>query len=396
MTDTEVFENTENMPLESYSFTFSEAEYEEVNKGYFQKFLVRVIVLGVAFAFIIAGIVISDMADIVGGFIAGFSLLYFVISLSGLLKVQKSWKRTKEKICSSVYDYQIFDRYLFLTITRNGERVHYIKFEYDDLTQKFDVGRFYLFAFNNQLYMVKKQEIAENSIFHTLKPKAPEKPSKSLKSLSVVLMVFSIVSGVAGMFVAMALNTSSALSWWHPVVFSIIPLASFFFGLYLKKNHNAGKANFISGLMITAFVFLIFSSFGAFESEDIAKKNQIETIESYMGVELPEPYEYDNFKYKSDGKTSEDTAMQFYSKDIDYLENIILSDEKWSDSLSSETNELVARVGVADDWDYVCVYNITTDEYNKVPRDDGIYQMAAMYWDTDYNGLYVIEYNYFQ
>ena len=129
----------------------------------------------------------------------------------------------------------------------------------------------------------------------------------------------------------------------------------------------------------------------------MAKTRQIEAVESYLGVELPNPYEYDNFKYTSGGVTTEDTAMQFYSKDVEYLENIILSDEKWADSLNSETNELVARVGVADDWDYVCVYNITEDEYNKVPEDNGIiYRMAAMYWETDCNGLYVIEYNYFK
>lgn len=261
MTDTEVFENKENMPLESYSFTYSEAEYEEVKKGYFQKFLVRVIVLGIALALIIAGIVISDMADIVGGFIAGYSLLYFVISLSGLLKVRKSWKLTKAKICSAIYEYKLFDRHLLLTVTRNGECVHYIKFEYDDLTQKFDVGRFYLFAFSNQLYMVKKQEIAENSIFHTLNPKAPEKPNKGAKAVSVIFIVLTIVTLVCAMFSAVAVNINSigvVRYWWYPYVFSFVPILSFILGIFMKRKYNSGRGNIFTGILAVVLILCIY------------------------------------------------------------------------------------------------------------------------------------------
>lgn len=401
MENTEIFEKKENTPLETYTFTYSEAEYDEINKSSFSSLVVRAVVFGILAVAVTVGVIIGGEPEFFGGFLSGWTVLYFILSLVGLLKGRKNWKTSKAKICSGVYKYEVFEDHMFLTVTRNGECEVYSKLEYENLNWKKDTGRFYLLAFaNNQLYIVKKQEIAENSIFHSLKAKAPEKPSQSLKSLSVVLLVFSVVSGVVGMFFAMSANMfgkSSALSWWHPVAFSVIPVASVIFGFYLKNNHRAGKGNVISGLLITAFVFIIFSGFGAFESEDMAKTRQIEAVESYLGVELPDPYEYDNFKYTSGGVTTEDTAMQFYSKDIEYLENIILSDEKWADSLNSETNELVAKVGVADDWDYVCVYNITEDEYNKVPEDNGIiYRMAAMYWETDCNGLYVIEYNYFK
>ncbi len=394
MADTEVFGKNNNTPMESYSFTYSEEEFNEANKSSLRGFTVRTVVLGVAFAAVTAGAVLSDLTTFFGGMLVGWTLLYFVLSLVGFFNARKGWKSTKDRICSSLFEYQLFDTYMLLTVTRDGERVHFTKLEYEKLISKIDTGRFYILNFANQLYIIKKQEIAENSIFHTLKPKAPEKPSATLRGLSKALMVLSVVSGVSGVLaIGTRMFSVGVVEWWYLPAFGLIPFVSLIFGFYMKK-FGGGKGAFIAGVLAFAFVLGMFCGTVSKSDEDIEKNQQIRKIESYMGAFLPEPFAYENFTDSVNGIEYEDTAMQFYSKDVDYLESVIESSADWSRDFNDETSELVAKVGTADDWDYVCVYNITTDEYNKVPSQKGSYSMAAMYYVMDYNGLYVIEYEY--
>lgn len=254
MSDTEMFEKMSETSLESYSFTYSEEEYNEARRGSLRGFLVRTIILGFAFAAITAGVVMSDLKNFFGGMLVGWSLLYFVLSLAGFLKARRGWKSTKDRICSSVFEYELFDTYMHLTVTRGGERIHFVKLEYENLISKIDTGRLYILNFANQLYIVKKQEIAENSIFHSLKPKAPEKPSATLRGLSKALMVLSIVSGVAGVFFALSKSMSyGALGWWYLPAFASLPFVSMIFGFYMKK-FGGGKGAFITGLLALAFL----------------------------------------------------------------------------------------------------------------------------------------------
>lgn len=394
MTDSEVFENKENMPLESYSFTYSEEEYNKANQGVFKGLLMRTVVFGFVFLAITAGLIMSDLKTFFGGILVGWTLLYFVLALAGLFKSRKGWESTKERVCSSLFKYELFDTYMLLTVTRDGECVHFTKLEYDKIISKIDTGRFYLLNFANQLYLIKKQEIAENSIFHTLKPKAPEKPSATLRGLSKALMVLTIVSGVCGFICAGAQMLSlGKMEWWYLFAFGSVPLASLIFGIYMKK-YGGGRGNVFAGLFVFAIVFAMFYAWGNEAPARADKYAQIEAVESYIGVDLPNPHTYDNFRGDTQGVYYVDTAMEFYDKDVNELERFILNSKDWSSILNNETNELVADVGVAEDWDFVCVYNITTDEYNKVPEVEGTYDMAAMYYDMDYNGLYVIEYEY--
>lgn len=390
----EVFEKNEKTPMESYTFTYTTEEYDEAVRSVLQGYTVRTVVTGILFAAITAGVIMSDMTDFLGGFLVGWTLIYFLMSLAGLLQIRKNWKSTKAKVCSSENKYELFDDYLLFTVTRDGECVHFTKLEYDKLRRKIDTGNMYLLDFANQGYLIKKQEIAENSVFHSIKPKEPEKPSATLKSLSVALLVLTIVSGISGVLcVNVQLISAGAIKWWCLLAFSALPLASFIFGIYMKK-YGGGRGNLFAGLLVLVVIFTVFFSVNTKEPVDAEKSAQIEAVESYMGVFLPEPYSYDNFKGSVNGIDYEDTAMQFNSEAGDFIEGIIKGSDKWSAILTDEIYDLVYEVGTAEDWDYVCVYNITNDEYNKVPLKEGTYDMAAMYYDMEYNGLYVIEYEY--
>lgn len=394
MTDTEIFEKKENTPLESYTFTYTTEEYDEAVRGVLQGYTVRTVVTGVLFAAITAGVIMSDMTDFLGGFLVGWTLIYFLMSLAGLLTIRKNWKATKARVCSSENKYELFDDYLLFTVTRDGECVHFTKLEYDKLRRKIDTGRMYLLDFANQGYLIKKQDISENSIFHTLKPKPPEKPSATLRGLSKALMVLSIVSGVSGVLVIGShMFNYGAIQWWHLLAFGLIPIASFVFGFYMKK-YGGGKANVIAGLFAFAFILGVFWASVGDEPVDMEKEFQISKIELYMDVNLPKPSYYESYSDTADGIYYTDTVMQFYSKDVAHLESVIQSGENWSATYSSDTTELLSEVGAFKDWDFISVYNITSGEYNKVPENEGSYDMAAMYYYMDDNQLYVTEYEY--
>ena len=399
MADTEVFEKKDNTPLESYSFTYSEAEYNEANRGVFKGLLVRTVVFGVVFAAVTAGAIIGDLKSFFGGMLVGWTLMYFVLSVAGLFRTRQGWKSTKDRVCSSLFEYQLFDTYMLLTVSRDGKQVHFTTLEYDKLISKVNTGGFYVLNFANQLYLVKKQEIAENSIFHTLKPKAPEKPGKGAKAVSAIFMVLTIVTLVCALISAVAVNINSVgvvRYWWYLYVFLPIPLFSYGLGLYMKRKHNFGRGNIIVGLVAIILVISVYFSFNNIAKDTTYpdKNENIASIESYIGFFLPEPESYDNFKDSVNGIDYEDTAMKFDAEAGDYIEDIIKIEDNWSAVLSDDTYELVSEVGTLEHWDMMTVYNITTDQYNKVPAESGVYSMAAMYYDMDANGLYVIEYEY--
>lgn len=297
MENTGIFEKKENMPLETYTFTYSEAEYDEINKSSFSSLVVRAVVFGILAVAVTVGVIVGGEPEFFGGFLSGWTVLYFILSLVGLLKGRKNWKTSKAKICSGVYKYEVFEDHMFLTVTRNGECEVYSKLEYENLNLKRDTGRFYLLAFaNNQLYIVKKQEIAENSIFHSLKAKAPEKPSKGLKTLSVVLMVLTIVTMVCSMFGAMAVNINSVelvRTWLYIFIFLPVPVISYGFGVFMKRRYNSGRGNIFAGLIAIIVVLSLFISMNKI-ADDVERREsyseeqmKISATESCEAVSYP-------------------------------------------------------------------------------------------------------------
>ncbi len=380
--------------LESYRFTFTEEENKEIFRLQTHRSLIKTIFIGIVAVAVMVSIIANGTQDAVDGFVLGMELVALLYLALSWIRACRNYSLTSSRICATVYCYELFADYMNIHIFRNDEKVGFRKFYYVDIQRKLDLGKYYLLVFDNQVFIIKKQEIAENSIFHSIKPKESEKPSAALKFLSVLLLVLSIVSGVSGFICAsVQLFSMGTIKWWYLLAFSVIPLASFILGIYMKK-YGGGRGNLFAGLFVLVIIFTLFFSVSTKEPVDAEKDSQIEAVESYMGIFLPEPYSYDNFKSSVNGIDYEDTAMQFHSKEGDFIEGIIKDNDKWSAVLTDEIYELVFEVGTAEEWDYVCVYNITNDEYNKMPLKEGTYDMAAMYYDMEYNGLYVIEYEY--
>lgn len=380
--------------LESYRFTFTEEENKEIFRLQTHRSLIKTIFIGIVAVAVMVSIIANGTLNAVDGFVLGMELVALFYLALAWIRARRNYSLTSNRICATAYCYELFADYMNIHIFRNDEKVGFRKFYYTDIQHKLDLGKYYLLVFDNQVFIIKKQEIAENSVFHSIKQKEPEKPSATLKSLSVLLLVLTIVSGISGVLcVNVQLISAGAIKWWCLLAFSAIPIASFIFGIYMKK-YGGGRGNLFAGLLVLVVIFTVFFSVNTKEPIDAEEAAQIETVESYMGIFLPEPSSYDNFKGSVNGIDYEDTAMQFNSEAGDFIEGIIKGSDKWSAILTDEIYDLVYEVGTAEDWDYVCVYNITNDEYNKVPLKEGTYDMAAMYYDMEYNGLYVIEYEY--
>jgi len=397
MTDTEIFNKTESTPLESYEFIYTEQEYKEARNAYFKGSIIRMLAFGLLMLGVSVWFCTTGTLGFADGLVIGVWAMYLFVSASSLIRVFKSWTDNISKTCSSVYNFMLTEDRLIIDIFRDGERVFYNNFKLADLRQKVDVGRFYLLIFGNQVFIVKKEELSQNSLFHTLKPKEPEKPSKGMVVWSKVLLVLSVIAGVCGVVCAVALHISlgaQAFRWWYSYAFALVPVVSFFFGWHMKIKYNGGRGNTIAGLFAALMIFVSFFGLSSAEPVDLEQEHQISKIEMYMDIDLPAPSYFDSYTDNADGTEYKDTMMQFNSFDVERLETAIKTDEKWSATYSGDTAELLSQVGAFEDWDYLSVYNITTDEYNNLPEDEGTYEMAAIYYYMDDNQLCITEYEY--
>ena len=247
--------------------------------------------------------------------------------------------------------------------------------------------------------MVKKQEISQTSVFHSLKPKSPEKPKKIIKVLSSVLMVLTILTLFCAMISAAMVNINSVgivKYWWYVFLFLPIPVISYGFGVFWKRKYNLGRGNVFTGLIAIIVILCMFLLLNQTEpTKNYPDKYQnILSVGSYIDFDLPYPNEYEELSVDAEGVLHKNIFMKFGYFETNEFEELIKDSEIWRAVVSDEMAEITDVIDIPYGWEYCCVYNIANDEYNTVPAENGTYYMAAMFYDMDADELRVIEYEY--
>lgn len=177
-----------------------------------------------------------------------------------------------------------------------------------------------------------------------------------------------------------------------------IPITSILLG-YKYKNKGINCTKNIVGGFIIVFLLLIYGSFCLMPtfSEDYSKIND---YRNYIDANIPSNGELEIHywgNYFDDDKKEYSIINVYYDKeDVSNLVSSIENSKNWilSTKIKSELKILLPSEFRAKEDLYYSVYNKTTNEYNVIPEESGIYEIYAMSYDKNKKELIIHKYKF--
>lgn len=261
-------QNDEILPNESYQFTFSKEELNEIYRLQRRSIYKRLIIFTVLFVLMFVFFIGSSAPDIMIGFAFGMFLIGAISHIKGIRAYSKAWKNSTERICKSIYEYKVFDNYISVNIYRENERIRESKCFFTDIEQIQQFGKWLFLQFGGQSFIIRKSDLKENSAFYSYMYKNPlkiiEPPvSNKWRTISIILFVASLLSIMGALALVGAVSNANGLfveNMWVFFLLTPIPITSIIFGFILKSKGYKYKKNIIVGFIMTFFL-CIYGSF---------------------------------------------------------------------------------------------------------------------------------------
>ena len=261
-------QNNEILPNESYRFTFSKQELNEIYRLQRKSIYKRPIIFTVLCILMIVFFIGSSAPDVMIGFSFGMFLIGAVSHIKGIRAYSKAWKNSTERICKSVYEYKVFENYISVNIYRENEKIRESKCFFTDIEQIQQFGKWLFLQFGGQSFIIRKSDLKENSAFYSYMYKNPSKiieppVSNKWRTISIILFVASLLSIMGALVLVGAVSNANGLfveNMWLFFLLTPIPIASIIFGFVLKSKGYKYKKNIIVGFIMTFFL-CIYGSF---------------------------------------------------------------------------------------------------------------------------------------
>lgn len=255
-------QNAEIQPNESYRFTFSKQELNEIYRLQRKSVYKRPIIFTVLCILLIVFFIGSSAPDIMIGFSFGMFLIGAVSYIKGIRAYSKAWKNSTERICKSVYEYKVFENYISVNIYRKNEKIRESKCFFTDIEQIQQFGKWFFLQFGGQSFIIRKSDLKENSAFYSYMYKNPSKiieppVSNKWRTISIILFVASLLSIMGALALVGAVSNANGLfveNMWLFFLLTPIPITSIIFGFILKSKGYKYKKNIIVGFIMTFFL----------------------------------------------------------------------------------------------------------------------------------------------
>ena len=261
-------QNDEILPNESYRFTFSKQELNEIYRLQRKSIYKRPIIFTVLCILMIVFFIGSSAPDVMIGFSFGMFLIGAVSHIKGIRAYSKAWKNSTEQICKSLYEYKVFENYISVNIYRENEKIRESKCFFTDIEQIQQFGKWLFLQFGGQSFIIRKSDLKENSAFYSYMYKNPSKiieppVSNKWRTISIILFVASLLSIMGALVLVGAVSNANGLfveNMWLFFLLTPIPITSIIFGFILKSKGYKYKKNIIVGFIMTFFL-CIYGSF---------------------------------------------------------------------------------------------------------------------------------------
>lgn len=248
-------------PIEEYNFAYDDNDIKSVFKFKYLRFLGSIII--VAIFLIVISISFFLYKEYIGNLVVlGCAVVAVISYIFGFLHINNKYKNVKSNIIGKIFNYQLFSNYLKVTVfTNNMVSAEYL-FSRTQIPKQWN-NKDYL-AFNGpeqlseQLFIIKKQEIMNNSYIYSFMNNASAYQAQIKKvdksTISVVLCVATIIS----LFLPMILLNMTVQQFHGDVIQAMltffyvtpIPIASIVYGIIQNVRGISNRKNIITGIII--------------------------------------------------------------------------------------------------------------------------------------------------
>ncbi|MBQ7045509.1 MAG: helix-turn-helix transcriptional regulator, partial [Clostridia bacterium] len=160
-------QNNEILPNESYRFTFSKQELNEIYRLQKRSIYKRPILFTLLCILMIVFLIGSSAPDVMIGFAFGIFLIGAVSHFKGIRAYSKAWKNSTERICKSIYGYKVFENYISINIYRENEKIRESKCFFTDIEKIQQFDKWLFLQVSGQSFIIRKSDLKENSAFYS-------------------------------------------------------------------------------------------------------------------------------------------------------------------------------------------------------------------------------------
>ena len=222
-----------------------------------------------------------------------------------------------------------------------------------------------------------------------------------LFTITILTIFFAINSvDLVSNYLNTPLAVSMQLNMWVLWLWLPIPILSIIFGFkYHKREFDCSK-NIVAGVFVV-IVLLLFGSTSLLTKQ--LPYDNVKKYEDIVDVTLPDNAtftsgRYDN--YRGSKIISEVKFNQIHfngdEKNFDIFEDELINNEKWikGSDLDDSFEIFIDSQNKINKNDYYLIYNVSTSEYNTIPKEEGIYQIYLMTYYKSLKTLNILEFNF--
>lgn len=391
---------------EGYSFRYDETDLREIFKKTHFSLMKRAIIFLLASAVLFAFSEATETDGIIMGLLIGFILTVAISQFKGYRSYRKSWKNAQSRILQNEYSYTIYENYFVLKISRNGEITTTQTIFFDDIEKIRIFGNLLVLQASGQSYLLKKDQLPSDSAIIDFCGRAPDRvkknrPGDKLKTISILLFVLSICTiwgALIGVAILSNANQAMTENMWVFFLFLPVPIASVVFGFYLKKKGYKYLKNIIVGV-IMAVLLCIYGSFTFLFADVYSHSDEpISRIEQMLEIDVP-AHLHINTQDWTKGTQSIPRGYIYSTSDIYFddtaveeFERNLLSDTKWISAIPNDMVGVSSYFCDIQPADYYIIYNISTNEFNKLPGESGTYEFINVLYYVESNTMKLVEY----
>ncbi len=392
-------------PREIFSFILTREEFRRAMRSTWE---IRIMVL-VALTFAIpVFLLLLSYSDLVGEILPTLVICLVLLEAGAFTGFYLRKNRALDRLCTANETIEIrsYDAMLTQTALKNGEAVRVYKMAYDDIAAVEDSKTIFRISDRRggMIFLPKRAMDPDGSLFRWLCGMAEEYKRKTSGKGAVVSVlctagVLIILSKIAEV-VSRSEDLESVLKY-----FWIIPAAGLLISLFMlvrgivraRKKRNLAAVQIVFGVLFSLIctVSLVFSVLIPKASAGF-QQTMLE-IESQLGIDLPDNAGVRENIYKSPKSNGvrlissivlsldRSTSLAFDEK--------VASEPKWIRGKLAFPLAPVWNTSVsADTAEYVMLLNLTTGQFNELPKENGTYTCLNVFYRQEDEQIIILKY----